>query len=143
MQRRLALTSIVLGLLVGSILMSRESSTSAAAEQAPEKKPALQKFMRAKLNLSQGLLEGLVVEDFTQLDRDAKALLVLSLAEQWNVSLDPLYKQHSEEFRRAVKQMGKAAQEKNLDGASLAYVQVTMSCIECHRYVRNQLIARQ
>src|SRR6185369_7972559 len=116
MRRRFVLTTVVVALLGGFGWVNFDREPAAVA-QAPAKKPALQKFMRAKLNLSQGLLEGLVVEDFTQLDRDSKALLVLSLAEEWNVSNDSLYKQHSEEFRRAIKQLGKAAQEKNLDAA--------------------------
>ena len=29
------------------------------------------------------------------------------------------------------------AKAKNLDGATLAYVRLTMNCIECHKYVRD------
>lgn len=141
MRQRLSLTLLVCSLIAGFFVMDRHGATGAAEQRTPAKKPALQKFMQAKLSLSQGLLEGLVVEDFAQLDKNAKALLVLSLAEQWRVSEDPLYKLHSGEFQEAVKKVSKAAQDKSLDSASLGFMQVTMSCIECHRYVRNNLIA--
>lgn len=145
MRRKLGLTLLLLGLLAGFGLLDRVCTSAAdqpqPGKQQPAKKAALQKFMHAKLELSQGLLEGLVVEDFAKLDKNSKALLLLTAAEEWTVSKDSLYIQHSDEFRRAVKQVSKSAEAKNLDGASLSFVQLTMSCIECHRFVRNQLIA--
>ena len=35
----------------------------------------------------------------------------------------------------------KAAKEKNLEAATLAYVRVTMSCVNCHKLVRGKLVA--
>lgn len=121
----------------------KASAVKAGAQdkKPPEKKPALQKFMRAKLEHSQKVLDGLVTEDFELIEKHAQAMLLLAIAEEWKVSNDPLYTQHSQEFRRTVKQIGKMAKDRNLDGASLAFMQLTMNCIECHRFVRNQLIA--
>lgn len=143
MRLRLVLTSLCFGAIAGVALFLGDSPSSAADKEPAAKKPALQKFMQAKLDLSQGLLEGLVTEDFDLIDKNAKGLLLLSIAEEWNVSKDPLYKQHSDEFRSAVKQISKMAQEKNLDGASLGFVKVTMSCIECHKLVRSPSFATQ
>ena len=50
--------------------------------------------------------------------------------------------QEADEFRRIVDKMQKAAKEKRLDGATLAYVDMTMSCVECHKYARNVLVAQ-
>jgi hypothetical protein len=38
--------------------------------------------------------------------------------------------------------MVKMAKDKNLDGAALAYVQLTMSCVNCHKYVREIRMTR-
>jgi hypothetical protein len=111
-------------------------------ETPPLRSPALQKFMRGKLALSQGILEGLVVEDFERIEKNSAGLMLMSAAAQWQVSNDPIYKQHSNEFQRTVKQLQKAAKEKNLDGASLGFVQLTMNCIECHRFTRTVLLAK-
>lgn len=146
MRRKLVMTLLLLGPIACVGLLDCFSATSAAEQpqpvkQEPAKKAALQKFMRAKLALAQGLLEGLAVEDFAKLDKNAKALLLLTTAEEWSVSKNSLYLQHSDEFRRAIKQLNKNAEAKNLDGASYSFVQLTMSCVECHRFVRNELIA--
>ena len=148
MSKRVMITLLLTGVVVGGSWFSRDQVTRAQdkaekVEKAPAKKPALQKFMRAKLDLSQGLLEGLVTENFELIDKNAKNLLALSIAEEWNISNDPLYIQHSKEFRQTVKQISKMANNKNLDGASLSFVQMTMSCMECHRFVRNDLIAER
>lgn len=118
------------------------SAAPAEAPKTPAKTPALQKFMRIKLSLTQGILEGLVTEDFDRINRNSNALLLLTAAEEWNQKGTPLYKQHSEEFRTAIKDLRAMAQKKNLDGAAFAYLHATTSCIECHSYVRARLIAK-
>src|SRR5262249_52962733 len=112
------------------------------AEKALIKTPALSKFMRAKLGASQSVLEGLAIEDFDKITEGAKALEKLSAEERWRVTEDPLYSNHSSDFVRIAKKLRNQAEQKNLDGAALSYVQLTMSCIECHRFVRTVLIAQ-
>jgi hypothetical protein len=107
------------------------------------KKIAMKLFMRKKLEASQSLLEGLAVEDFDMIALGARQLHTTSAAAEFMVINDPMYAQHADEFRRIVAKLQKAAKEKRLDGATLAYVDMTMSCVECHKYVRNVLIAGQ
>ena len=38
--------------------------------------------------------------------------------------------------------MTEAARKKNLDGAVLAYVDLTMKCINCHKYVRGVRVSQ-
>ena len=45
-------------------------------------------------------------------------------------------------IRRIAEKLEKSAKDKRLDGATLAYVDMTLSCVECHKYVRNVLIAK-
>ena len=40
------------------------------------------------------------------------------------------------EFQRLADEMALKAKEKNLDGATLAYLRLTMNCVNCHKYVR-------
>jgi len=109
-------------------------------KEPPKKSAVMQAFMKAKLVQAQGILEGLTVEDFDQIERNATAMFLLTKAEQWNASKDPQFIQHSKEFERATTQLAKYARDKNLDGASLMYVQLTLNCIECHRFVRDKAI---
>ncbi|MCO6459590.1 MAG: hypothetical protein J5I93_30110 [Pirellulaceae bacterium] len=99
-------------------------------------------FMRAKLLHSQKVLEGLTVEDFGMIAKHSQEMSLLSQAAAWNVLQTPEYAQHSGEFRRSADALTKAALAKNLDGAALAYVDVTLKCVNCHRYVRSVRMAQ-
>jgi hypothetical protein len=99
-------------------------------------------FMRAKLDHSQKLLEALVMEDFDGLAKQSQNLSLLSLAASWQVIQTPEYAQQSLEFRRAADAVHNNAEKKNIDGAALAYVQMTMKCVNCHKYVRGVRMAK-
>lgn len=98
-------------------------------------------FMRAKLEHSKNVLEGIALEDYDLIAKNSQDLSLLSLAATWQVLQTPEYMQHSGEFRRASDALRDAAKEENLDGAALAYMEVTMKCVNCHKYVRGVRIA--
>jgi hypothetical protein len=54
----------------------------------------------------------------------------------------PRYEQYSDEFQRLTLRMANQARDKNLDGAALSYVDMTLVCIKCHQHVREQKIGR-
>jgi hypothetical protein len=119
------------------------SRESAAKPAAPKRGEELRKFMRAKLDSSGKILEGLTTADFDKIAAGARELQRTTEAEQWQVSNDGMYRQHSNQFRRVAEQLEKRAMEKNLDGASLAWVECTLSCIECHKWVRAMIISNR
>jgi len=43
---------------------------------------------------------------------------------------------YSNEFRRNAASLVQKAKEKNLDGAALAYVDMTLTCVKCHKHMR-------
>lgn len=112
-------------------------TTTGGYTQDGELKDNVEEFMRAKLVHSQNVLEGLTTEDFGKIAKSSQELSLLSLAAQWQVIQTPEYVRRSAEFRREVEALKRAADEKNLDSATLAYLKVTMNCIECHKYVRS------
>ena len=111
------------------------------AKQDNKEEPVLRRFMQRKLGATNLVLEGLVTENFSQIGKGAKELNDISHAEQWRISNDVMYRQYSAEFQRKAAQLQKMAAEKNLDGSALAYFDCTMSCIECHKWVRAVLVA--
>jgi cytochrome c556 len=94
-------------------------------------------FMRAKLAHSQNVLEGLATEDFDLIERGAQELSLASLDSNWQVLQTEDYVRQSAEFRRACDSLRAAAQAKNLDGATVAWMDVTLKCVQCHKYVRD------
>jgi hypothetical protein len=96
-------------------------------------------FMRMKLEFSKKLLEGLTLEDYDAITSSAKALGRLSEAAEWEVPTIPNapdYILYTGEFQRLAREIGQKSREKNIDGATLAYLRLTMNCVNCHKYVR-------
>lgn len=102
----------------------------------------LKDFMELKLDHSQETLRGIVTEDFGLIAKHAQEMSLLSQAASWRVFQTAEYLQHSSEFRRAADALTEAAREKNLDSAALRYVDLTLKCVNCHKYVRGVRMAR-
>jgi hypothetical protein len=117
-------------------------ATVVAQVPAPEVKPNnVRDFMRAKLKHSQDIVEGLAIEDFDMIAKAAQDMALLSQAANWQVLQTEEYLQHSREFRRAADALRDAAKKKNLDGSALAFMDATMKCVSCHKYVRGVRMA--
>jgi hypothetical protein len=116
------------------------STPESAKEQAQPKGRALQGFMRAKLSASTKILEGLALEDLDLVREGAVEMNKMSQAEQWRRHEDMLYRQFSADFRQTTSDLIDAAKEHQFDRAALKWMDATMACIECHRYVRNRLV---
>ena len=125
---------------IGLWMMRLHATPAQQSNQAA--KSELVKFMQLKLNHAKGILEGLATEDFEQIAKDSQALTALSLQSSWNTHTTLEYLDHSSDFRRALNVITKAAHEENLDRAALAFVNLTVQCIECHRYLRQKQAER-
>ncbi len=99
-------------------------------------------FMKAKLSHSQQVLKGLATEDFDLIAKSAQAMSLLCEDENWMVLQTPEYRERSTEFRRSVDTITEAAKKKNLEAAALGYVDATLKCVNCHKYVRKTRMAR-
>lgn len=106
--------------------------------QEPQK---ISETMQLKLKHAQNVLKSLAVEDFDSIADDAKNLSLLSQTAEWQVYRTPEYRHFSAEFRRAADTLTWEADAKNIDGAALAYVQMTLTCINCHKHVRTIRVA--
>jgi hypothetical protein len=101
--------------------------------QEPKKAEPL---MQRKLKHAQKVLEGLAINDFDKIAENGQELLDLSKLNEWKVVKTPRYATYSTEFQETVEKLIKNAKDKNLDGATLAYMEMTSSCVKCHKHVR-------
>lgn len=102
-------------------------------------RPSRAEFMRQKLEFAKKVLEGLTLEDYDGIAKNARALKLLSQAAEWEVPTIPNANEYialTTEFQKAADDMRQKAKEKNVDGATLAYLRLTMTCVNCHRVVR-------
>jgi hypothetical protein len=127
--RRIVLASV--GLALGAAAW--------AAQEGAQKPHSRAEFMRMKLEYSKKVLEGLTLEDYPAISKNAKALKRLSEAAEWEVPTIPNatdYVVFTTEFQRLTDEMDRKAKDQNIDGATLAYLRLTMNCVNCHKYVR-------
>jgi hypothetical protein len=106
----------------------------------PKVPVSTKEFMREKLERSQKLLGALTTEDYFTLGQLAQRLSAMTQEAGWQAFQNPDYTQFSANFRTQANALSKAAKEKNVDAATLAYVRMTMSCVDCHKFVRGRLL---
>lgn len=128
--------TIIRFVLISSLLLSMGWTGSA------QQKDALRILMAEKLEKAKTVLEGIAVADFKKIATSAEKLIQLSKTEEWFAHKTARYELHTNEFRRAAENLADKAQNKNLDGVTLAYFDLTMSCVRCHQYVRDVRDAR-
>lgn len=131
--------SITLALLIAGLVQSQ--GIADPVQDMPKEVRTLDAFMRRKLDLSREAIQGIVTEDFPLIKKSAEGLEKMSRQAEWEVFHLDEYNHFSAEFRRIARSMGKQAEEKNIDGAAMAYVQLTMSCVECHKFTRGVRMA--
>ncbi len=110
-------------------------------EKSTPARQGLSKFMRMKLEASQQVLAGLALEDFELIQEGAAKLEEMSTAEKWRVTNDPLFREHSTDFQRVAQRLVKHGKDGKLDAAALTWIEMTMQCIECHKWSRANLVA--
>jgi len=99
-------------------------------------------LMRKKLEHSQKILEGIALNDFDKIARNGEDLIQLSKQAEFMVLKTPQYEVHSNDFRRNAETLVQAAKAKNGDAATLAYMDLTLSCVKCHKHVREVRLGR-
>jgi cytochrome c556 len=104
--------------------------------KAPAKESSV--WMKQKLGASQNILAGLTKGDYDAIEKNAQSMLAVGYLEKWIRADTPGYQILMKDFEYANKSLILAAREKNLDGATIGYVQLTLSCVHCHKIVRTE-----
>jgi hypothetical protein len=99
-------------------------------------------IMQLKLKHAQKVLEGLAIKEFKKIRDSADELLFLTKEEEWKVISTADYENYSNEFRRNLQGLIKNAKDENLDGCALSYVDMTLTCVKCHKHVRDVRMGR-
>jgi len=103
-------------------------------KKEPEKK--VSQLMHRKLESSQKILEGLATNNFDQIAKNADELITISKEAEWKVLKTENFELYSNDFRRQADTLIKNAKDKNVDAAALTYVELTLTCVRCHKHVR-------
>lgn len=101
-----------------------------------EKREVSRGYMRQKLAYSQGVLEGLTLENFELVTKSGIRIRNMKLTNMLYSVKNPLYMRHLTNFQRSVDGLLDASTERNLARATRSYQRVIESCVECHRDYR-------
>jgi hypothetical protein len=124
--------------LAGSAGVGLTQPTPKPKAAPPEaKKPTV---MERKLKNAQGLLEGLALKDFAKIEKAADELMLCVKEATWRINDTDKYLLYSNDFIREIESVQKAAKNKNVDAATLAYMEMTMTCVKCHEHLRETRI---
>ena len=122
----LGVAAIAAGLIGGMLI---------AAEKTPEKE-AMTAFMRTKLAYTQGVTEGMTMEQFGLVMGNAIKLRDMTQSNVWVKVEQPDYKRFMQEYQSSCEELFKKAGNKDLDAVTEAYAKVLKNCVECHRVLR-------
>ena len=125
----------ILAIAVGVIGISVAISKTQEPQNQQKNSSA---FMQRKLDFTRAVVAGLATEDFEKISKGAQDLMLLSHEADWKVITSPEYLKMSREFRETTERLREQGRQKNLDGATIAYFEVTLNCIRCHKQLRQQ-----
>lgn len=95
-----------------------------------------QLLMRDKLAYATKALEGLSMEDYGKIAEAGDFMYMISRAASWHVIPTERYAQISRNFQEQALDLKRHAEAKNLDAAALDYTRITLTCVQCHSYMR-------
>jgi cytochrome c556 len=132
--RTLALA--VVGLVVAA---SAHGLAQKPKDDPPAKLPNEAEMMKVKLKRAQALIEALAKEDYKSLEESANALGSISKAAEFlRAFKTEEYEFQARVFQKSTESLAEKAKARNLDGATLSYLDMTRSCVACHSHFRGR-----
>lgn len=144
-RKTMGILVLVLTVLMSSVVAQDAQKQEAGKQDANKTEtPAKEEshpsvWMKLKLDYSQKILQGLAEGDFDRIAQNAEAMQAFNKFESLLRRRPPGYVAQLELFKDANAELIKQANRENLDGATLAYTQLTLSCIHCHKRLRESM----
>ncbi len=111
------------------------------AQGDSNKDQPLKKMMEHKLETSKNLLGAVAMNNFAKAETYSEELARISIELGKKFPKNEQFQEFGKEYRNELQGLLKAIRKQNTEGMTLAYVKVTMSCFNCHTYVRETRLA--
>lgn len=95
-------------------------------------------WMQKKLEYSKNILGGIATADFDVIVKNGEAMRRLSAIEGLMRRQAPGYNKQLQLFEDAADEIIRQGNKDNVDGVALAFTQLTISCVSCHKQLREQ-----
>jgi hypothetical protein len=130
---RLAVAIAVIGIFVAQPGEARSQDRPAVA-RADESSPSF--WMERKMKLSTDMLAALANGNAEKVAASGKAMRRLNTIEAFSRRRSPGYDAQLEIFSQSLDEIIAQAEKDNLEGAALGFTQLTISCVNCHKRLR-------
>lgn len=94
-------------------------------------------WMDVKLEESQKIFAALAEANFETLVGSAEKLITLAEMEGFVRDRYPGYKTHLRSYQFALREIEQQAERKSIEGVTLGFQQLTLSCVNCHKQLRD------
>lgn len=95
-------------------------------------------WMDVKLEESQKIFAALAEANFETLVDSAKKLTTLAEMEGFVRNRYPGYKTHLRSYQFALGEIQQQAERESIEGVTLGFQQLTLSCVNCHKQLRDE-----
>lgn len=112
------------------------SSPAASGQDATGKSQPTSFWMQKKLEYSKNILAGIATADFDQIVANGEAMRKLSTIEGFIRGQMPGYRAQLQIFEESADEIVRQGKNDNVEGAALAFTQLTISCVNCHKQLR-------
>lgn len=106
-------------------------------EKIDDKNPSI--WMKKKLDYSQNILAGITAEDFDKIADNARAMKGLGKFEAFVRSRNAAYTRQLQAFEDINDEIIRQADNDNVEGVALAFTQLTVNCVNCHKVLRQHV----
>ena len=124
-------------ILMGSVTVAADDAGGSPSAAAGDEDRPVSFWMEKKLQYAQEILRGLAVGDLEVVAETGEQMRLLSKVEGWIRNRKPGYRAQFQAFQFANAEIVRNANGGNLDGAAMAFQQLTISCVSCHKMLRD------
>lgn len=127
---------------MGMLMVLAVFAVAVRGADEPPKDPEQQHsyWMKKKLEWSQSLLAGLSNANWDKMGQDARAMRALSKIEgRFRRTDQAEYRAQLAVFDQANNELVRAVDDENIDAATLAYMHLVHSCVNCHKLLRSEM----
>jgi hypothetical protein len=134
---RITLATVLAVLLLLAESVWAQGDKPSLKQPESNKKEGSSVWMKIKLKSTENILRGLTLGDFNLIEENARRMNSFGRLEKLVHSRNAEYQTQLKFFEHANRELIRQAKKKNLDGSTLAFMQLTTSCINCHHTIRD------
>lgn len=123
-------------LLLLSQVAGQESGAVEATPSTMEEVPTFDFWMNVKLQESQKLFAALAQADFKSISDSGEHLKTVSSLEGFVRRKTPGYLTQLKAFEFSVDEILRQSEKQSIEGVTLGFQQLTLSCVNCHKQMR-------